>query len=75
MCLAWEEARKNSKHDAVLWLNDDTLLFPTALKTMMDMATEHPTTVKKTAIFQMKEVIPWQIILMRFLLKMVLLAL
>ena len=24
MCLAWEEARKNGAHDAVLWLNDDT---------------------------------------------------
>lgn len=45
MCLAWEEARKNSKHDAVLWLNDDTLLFPTALKTMGEMSTEHPDSI------------------------------
>ena len=36
MCLAWEESRKDGEYDAVLWLNDDTMLYSTALKSILD---------------------------------------
>ncbi len=36
MCLAWEESRKCGDYDAVLWLNDDTMLLPSSLKTLME---------------------------------------
>lgn len=36
MCLAWQESRKDDQYDAVLWLNDDTMLFPTALSLLLD---------------------------------------
>ena len=42
MCLAWDEARKHFEHDAVLWLNDDTMLYPNAVQTMVDISKEHP---------------------------------
>ena len=42
MCLAWDEARKRSGHDAVLWLNDDTMLYPDAVQQLVDMSTSYP---------------------------------
>ena len=53
MCLAWEEARKNGAHDAVLWLNDDTLLYPNAVQTLVDLSLQYPcaniiATIKET---------------------------
>lgn len=45
MCLAWDEARKLGGHDAVLWLNDDTMLFPNAIQTMVDMSERYPKSI------------------------------
>ena len=45
MCLAWEEARKHGEHDAVLWLNDDTMLFPDAVQTIVSLSEDHPDSI------------------------------
>ena len=36
MCLAWEESRKAGSYDGVIWLNDDTMLYPSALKSIIE---------------------------------------
>lgn len=45
MCLAWEEARKHNEYDAVLWLNDDTILFENALKEIIKLASQYPDSI------------------------------
>lgn len=45
MCLAWEEARKHGNHDAVLWLNDDTLLYHDAVQTLVNLSEQYPDTI------------------------------
>jgi GT2 family glycosyltransferase len=40
MHLAWKTAAKTYDYDYYLWLNDDTFLFPNALKEMIDCAKE-----------------------------------
>lgn len=50
MCLAWEEARKHGEHDAVLWLNDDTMLYSDAVQQLVDIAEKNPDSIIVTTI-------------------------
>lgn len=45
MCLAWEEARKEGKYDAYLWLNDDTMLSVDALAVINKCSNEYPDSI------------------------------
>lgn len=42
MLLAWEHALKDSNCDAVVWLNDDTMLKDNALSFVFECANKHP---------------------------------
>ena len=45
MHLAWTTALKNPNWDAVLWLNDDTILNDGALKTIVKYATQYKNSI------------------------------
>ena len=42
MCKAWDETRKNDSYNAVLWLNDDTMLAPNAFGEIDKITKDNP---------------------------------
>ena len=38
MCLAWETAANSSEYDFYLWLNDDTILFPESIYSLVNQS-------------------------------------
>lgn len=54
MCLAWEKARAESIYDGYLWLNDDTMLYPNALNTVIDMEKKYPNSIVVASIESLK---------------------
>ena len=45
MLLAWGEALEKSSCDAVVWLNDDTMLLPNAIQVLTECSTKHPNSI------------------------------